>query len=172
MFSWDKYFFGDVGKKLKDIIRVWFYVEVILTVVAGAFFEVGALFKLLFGGGDTELFYIMLVLPIGVVISILVMWLGTLPFYGFAEIVDTAVTNRLNSDGEANIVSESKPKKTLSSYFAGYKEETKPQTAPQGPAINGQWKCTCGKVNPPYMSSCTCGKTAREIREMNKNQNN
>ena len=63
-----------------------------------------------------------------------------------------------------------KPKSTLNAYFSSYKST---KTAPSktadtsGPA---EWTCTCGKVNPPYMSSCSCGKTAREIREMNKTQ--
>ena len=28
---------------------------------------------------------------------------------------------------------------------------------------NGGWKCVCGTVNASYVSSCSCGKTKREI---------
>lgn len=47
-----------------------------------------------------------------------------------------------------------------------------PTSTPSAPAgvMKDGWLCTCGKMNPQYMSSCTCGKTAREIREMNKPQ--
>lgn len=37
--------------------------------------------------------------------------------------------------------------------------------APSVPANDG-WTCTCGQVNPKYMSTCPCGKSAREVREM------
>lgn len=30
------------------------------------------------------------------------------------------------------------------------------------------WTCTCGKVNPKYLVTCSCGKSAREVREMSK----
>ena len=171
MFSLDDVFFGNVGKKIKAIIRGCFYAETGLVILSVVVLEIQALIDLL-DTGYGEFFGYMLLIPIIAALSIGILWLSTLMAYGFAEIVDTAVTNRLNSDGEANVVSEGKPKKTLTAYFSGYKAEGTQQTAPQGPAINGQWKCTCGKVNPPYMSSCACGKTAREIREMNKNQNN
>ena len=46
-------------------------------------------------------------------------------------------------------------------------QPAKTSAAPAG-VIKDGWRCTCGKVNPSYMSSCSCGKTAREIREMNK----
>ena len=45
------------------------------------------------------------------------------------------------------------------------KKEYRPmyQSSPSAPADG--WKCTCGKVNPKYMSTCSCGKSAREVRE-------
>ena len=38
----------------------------------------------------------------------------------------------------------------------------KPATPPDG------WKCACGKVNPPYISTCVCGRNKRD--QMNPNQ--
>ena len=33
-------------------------------------------------------------------------------------------------------------------------------------ASTDDWRCTCGKTNPKYVSTCSCGKSAREVREM------
>ena len=30
---------------------------------------------------------------------------------------------------------------------------------------NGGWKCTCGRVNPSYTGTCSCGKKKRDIEE-------
>ena len=32
----------------------------------------------------------------------------------------------------------------------------------------GGWKCTCGKVNPSYTATCTCGTTKKEIQDLEK----
>ena len=158
--------FNNAGKQIKGIAIEFFITQIVVGILAAVtLFAISAL-------ADEDAVWIGCLLGglFTLVATPFAAWFSALILYGFGEIVDTAIANRLNSDGEAAVVTEAKPKKALSSYFAGYKAETKLQTAPQGPAINGQWKCTCGKVNPPYMSSCSCGKTAREIREMNKTQ--
>lgn len=90
--DWDKFFFSNVGKQIKSIIRGIFYTEAILTIIAGVVAEAVSLYYLF--DGDGEFFLIMLGIPVGVVLAIGVLWLSTLLTYGFAEIVDTAIVNR------------------------------------------------------------------------------
>ena len=89
----DRIFFSDVGKRIKAILRGIFYFEAILTILTGIVMELMALYRLL-DDGDAEMFLNMLLIPIGVVLAIGILWLFILPFYGIAEIVDTAIINR------------------------------------------------------------------------------
>lgn len=29
----------------------------------------------------------------------------------------------------------------------------------------GYWKCSCGEMNPPYLTTCNCGKTANQAKK-------
>lgn len=91
--NWDRYFFSDVGKKIKNIIRGIFYTEVVLLLITGVILEIVALVNLIMEG-DGEFFLIMLGIPVSLVLAIGALWLSTLLTYGFAEIVDTAIVNR------------------------------------------------------------------------------
>ena len=158
--------FDNAGKQIKGIAIGFFITQIVVGIlVAVTLFVISAL-------ADEDAVWIGCLLGglFTLVATPFAAWFSALILYGFGEIVDTAIANRLNSDGEANIVSEAKPKSTPNAYFSSYKStKTAPSktAATSGPAA---WTCTCGKVNPPYMSSCSCGKTAREIREMNKPQ--
>ena len=165
--DWEDFFFSNAGGKIKSIICGIFRIEVILTLIAGIIMELIALINLICGNGGV-FFLRMLAIPVGAALSIGALWLFTLMLYGFGEIVDTAITNRLTSDGEAQVVAEAKPKQSLASYFSSYKAGKTAPSKPGNTVGPTEWTCTCGKVNPAYMSSCSCGKTAREIREMNK----
>ena len=88
----DRIFFSDVGKRIKAILRGIFYAESILAILAGVVVTCAGLVNM--RNGDPEFFMLVLFAPFGVVVAIGVLWLSILPFYGIAEIVDTAIVNR------------------------------------------------------------------------------
>lgn len=90
--DWDKFFFSDVGKKIKAIIRGCFYVETILILIAGCLMELYAIWWLF--SGEVSGFLMMLLIPIAAALAIGLLWLSVLLTYGFAEIVDTAIAMR------------------------------------------------------------------------------
>ena len=59
--DWDKFFFSDVGKKIKAIIRGCFYVETILILIAGCLMELYAIWWLF--SGEVSGFLMMLLIP-------------------------------------------------------------------------------------------------------------
>ena len=139
--DWNHFFFSDVGKKIKKIIRICFYVVAVLTLIAGAVLELVAFVKSFIEG---EAFYLLLMIlvPIGVVVAIGTLWLSTLLTYGFAEIVDTAIVNRQEQTEPART-------KMLSAIAEQKEEENK-----------AFWVCECGMKNTEHTASCRgCGKS-------------
>lgn len=42
---------------------------------------------------------------------------------------------------------------------------------PQREAQPGDWQCTCGRVNPKYISTCACGINRRQLKKNQDEQN-
>ena len=42
-----------------------------------------------------------------------------------------------------------------------YQEADKPQT--EQPMSSGGWRCSCGRANANYVSTCACGKSKRDV---------
>lgn len=55
------------------------------------------------------------------------------------------------------------------SKIASLRETSSPGTAQSPSGING-WKCTCGKINADYVSSCVCGKRKKDVKTANSNK--
>ena len=49
----------------------------------------------------------------------------------------------------------------------GYQEAPKPQA--EQPLAAGGWRCSCGRANPNYITTCICGKSRREVEQSLKN---
>lgn len=156
--------FSDVGKKIKGVAVASFVLEAIAGIVVFMCFLI-----------DGYEFWECLI-PLGsILVSLIIAWF----IYGFGELVDNSVSvtedtrvirEKLNKSSEQSKKSEDKP-------FAG---NNKPASAPKNSnstqkkafqnastANAGSWACTCGKVNPKYMSSCTCGVSRKEIMAKN-----
>lgn len=49
----------------------------------------------------------------------------------------------------------------------GYQEAPKPQA--EQPMSSGGWRCSCGRANASYVSTCACGKSRRDVEQSLKN---
>ena len=82
----DRYFFHNIGKQFKSAVRLIFYVEAALTILGGVGFLVYSL--------SEEVWLSVVLVPLAVVVAIGLLWLPTAFFYGFGEMVDTAIAQR------------------------------------------------------------------------------
>lgn len=158
--------FSDVGSKLQSVAR-WFYgITLTLLLVGGG---IGAIWVLL--NAD---FIIAILVIVGIVLAIglyiLVALISSWYIHGFGTLVQKAEKDLdVRTTPGANIPANYKrcPKcgNRVGMYdkncgFCGH--DLKATTVQ---AESDGWTCTCGKVNPQYMSTCSCGKSAREVRE-------
>ena len=157
----DRIFFSDVGKRIKAILRGIFYVESILTILAGVVVALAGLFNMM--SGDPEFFALVLLAPLGVAVAIGVLWLSILPFYGIAEIVDTAIINR----------NEEKPTQAVAPILSPAPTPIVP-TPPSAPAptpakdprafsVEDYWVCkVCTTKNQKDRTVCWCCDSAKD----------
>lgn len=92
MFNLDRFFFQNIGKKFKAVVRIIFYIEAALAVLGGLVLLVYGLVNA--GNGYDDALFTVLLAPVAVAVAIGVLWLSTAFLYGFGELVDTAIAQR------------------------------------------------------------------------------
>lgn len=162
--DWDKYFFSDVGKKIKAIIRWCFYVEVILILIAGVVLEIVALINLIMEGYG-EIILMMLAVPVGAVLAIGTLWLSALLTYGFAEIVDTAIVNRHKENPTHTQPQPSPVPSTVAT-------PQPPQKDPRAFSPEDYWVCAlCESKNLKSRNTCWCCDAPRGAQKAAEKEN-
>ena len=89
---------------------------------------------------------------------------GSLLLMGSFAFIVVALSFLAKHEDEENL-KENKPYQPM--YGNAAQKMASNQTTP---ASADSWKCTCGKVNPKYIVTCSCGKSAREVREQKNTQ--
>ncbi len=120
--------YSDIGKKIKTVGIVVCLIGIIASI------EFGKAVWTDFG------------VTLGIVVIVggsLLSWLFSFFFYGFGEMIDriTSIDNKL-----ININSD----KMVQHLFKTMNETQIPDP--------NEWKCSCGKTNPLYVGTCSCGK--------------
>lgn len=161
--DWDKFFFSDIGKKIKAIIRGCFYFESILILISGALLEIFAFCNLMFEG-DIEYFLILVGVPVGVVLAIGTLWLSILLLYGFAEIVDTAIVNRKEQlPTQTNVPA---PQPAPQPAPAPVQSATVPKKDPRAFSTEDYWVCkACSTKNQKDRTVCWCCDSVKDEDE-------
>lgn len=144
--------FDDVGKKIKKMAIIVFWVEVVSCVIL-AFclgwernywgkteFRAGIFFALLIGG------------PLASYCSALIL-------YGFGKLVDQisvlhTVGVSVDGDAASNIETVNAAPSPVRTVDRVSDLINNPNQKPGG----STWLCSCGRCNPNYMSSCVCGR--------------
>ena len=125
--------FDDIGEKIKMVAKIACWIGIILSVCCG-------------------LYDFAHEMPIDGIIWIVVgpisSWIGTFVLYGFGELIDrvTSIEYKVNILGETPEQNEGALSKLMRSNSVSQTEE------------NNGWKCQCGRFNPMYVGTCSCGK--------------
>lgn len=161
--------FEDIGKKLKAVARFLVY----LAVVAGAILILIGFIKFIKDIGDLESATVLggssfssyerrgnssfagLMMMVYGIAGTFVSIISSMLMYGFGELVEKATGSSSGNtvehyrEGASSAVT---PKRdTVESIIVSSRQPSA-----------GEWKCSCGKVHPKYVSSCSCGKSRSE----------
>lgn len=164
------YLLEDVGRKLKAVARFLVYLAIVVGVILILIgfvkfikdvdcFEFatvlgGAYYSSLERSGNSS--FAGLMMMIFGIAGTIASFLSSMLMYGFGELVEKATASSSRSIG------------------GKYSEKAASIVTPQNDSIEdlidstrqppaGEWKCSCGKIHPKYVSSCTCGKSRNDI---------
>ena len=107
------FLFRNIGKKIKLVTVICFWIFVALTILSFAFLLAGSLIQLLIDMGNMffDPFEYIVTVGLGligsavaVVLSWLLVWISLLPFYGFGELIDKAAGIEENTRGTSPVV--------------------------------------------------------------------
>ena len=141
--------FNNIGAKIKGVVKFFFVLECIGSVILGVSTGVavgGAGYfggKLLYGssGGAGGVLLGFLAFVLVSAVGILLAWLSCLLVYGYGELIDraTSIDNKLNQVTTAGSASDT------------------------GRMLGAnKWQCACGKINSLFVETCSCGRTRPE----------
>ena len=137
--------FENAAAKLKTAARVVCWLGIIGSVIRGIIMIVLA--SKSHTDGSAATFLGLLTIVIGPLAS----WLLSLVLYVFAEMAE----HTAKIDGKMG-------KDTPAVQQAAPETETE-QDRNRKIISDGGWKCTCGKTNYSYVSTCSCGRNKREV---------
>ena len=161
--------FSNIGKKIMNLATITSVLGIIASVIAG-----------LAVIGDSFLSAI-LIMAVGSLVS----WISGFVLFGLGRLIDNTsmICYVLGHPTEPDFEPESfgstlgKPAAPVQTYSAPQQTYNAPvQTyMPQQPAAksvastgavpNGYWKCKCGSVHAPYVTSCACGANKSDMRK-------
>ena len=148
--------FRNVGVKIQTVAKVSYFVCLAFILLGGVIGVIAALFS-------GSFLLILLSLVMVVVLANLYFWSALISswyIHGFGLLVEKAEKDL----GYVETESDYKPM-----YGDAAQKLSAQHRAPATAPADG-WKCTCGKTNPKYVSTCSCGKSAREVREQKNTQ--
>ncbi len=129
--------FDNIGSKIKGLATVICWIGIIISIIIG--FMTFAQFNRLAPGRGVLM--AILIIAGGSLLS----WIGSFVLYGFGELIDKAdsIDRKLGSGSGPSLIGGG-----AASY--------------PGPVTNRQpgpneWKCKCGRINPNYVGTCSCG---------------
>ena len=142
---WER-LYGNVGKIIKDLVKLTLAINVVLAVLAVVILEFANLYAFVSNPQLTNI-GVALLIPIAAVVEIVALWMASLSTYGLGEIVDTAILNRRE---------ENQHTPAFSSYR--YAKEEKKEENPVKEEVKNMWLCACGLTNPLSTHHCRgCG---------------
>lgn len=131
--------FCDVGSKLQKVAKWAYIICAVLVLIGGGIGVIAAMFS-----GSLLVFLLTLVgVALFVGLYLLAAVIGSWYIHGFGILVEKA---------EKDLDREPKEEPYQPIYGTG----TTPYAAPQPTPVGG-WKCSCGRVNPSYLTTCSCG---------------
>ena len=145
--------FEHPGEKVKSFALIFFWI----TVIGGG---IAAIVTAIAAGS----FWLFLGIALG---SLICAYLSGLFLSGFGELIESsqenAATNKqilrkLESSGPDQHPSAPSP---VPAQQRAARSTPTPTAASGAPA--GKWRCDCGRINENYVSSCTCGRSKREV---------
>lgn len=154
--------YNDVGKTIKNLVSIVVMIGYALSILGAIVLAVIG-----FGYGFEHFGLMLLFLFIAAIVGVLgcfASWAGGLWLYAYGEIADRLISidnrveqieNHLSEDIVTSVTASAAPTR---SPFA-------PTPVTAKPAGAGAWKCSCGRENASYMSTCACGINKREIKK-------
>ena len=96
-------------------------------------------------------------------------YLTSLFLYGFGELIDSTQENLYTNKAiRAKLKSENSEKSLESAPSPAYRQSSFSQHSYGASAQNGKWKCSCGRINDDYVSTCACGRNKRDVKMANQ----
>lgn len=170
---WCLYVFDNSGSKLKSVAQALCWIGIILSSILGII----TMFQAQFFAG-----------LIRMIAGILSSWIGSLALYGFGELIEKVISidQKLSAYGQSsNVPVPPRGYTPVSSNAASHTSTSapaKPSAAPSPVAeprdyerdakvlAAGGWRCQCGRVNQPYLTTCNCGRHKWDLENIQQEQ--
>ena len=133
--------FDNIGEKIKIFAKTVCWIGIVLSIVSGI---------LLMGASGV-------VGVLAIIIGSLASWIGSFTLYGFGELIEK--TAEIAENTKKNNINDQL--ETLLGLTNG--GNTKITESDKNLLSDGGWKCDCGKVQAKYVSSCSCGRSKRDV---------
>ena len=137
--------FENAAAKLKAAARILCWLGIIGSLIKGITLIVQA--SRSYTDGSYITFLGLATIAAGAFIS----WLLSLVLYAFGELVEHTASIDSKMGKDTATIQQAAPEKET--------EKDKDKKI----ITDGGWKCTCGKTNYSYVSTCSCGKNKREV---------
>lgn len=141
--------FDNIGGKIKTLAKIICWIGIIASVISGIALMASGANRYYSGPGPVLLGILT------IVFGSLASWIGSFFTYGFGQLIE-------NTD-------EIRGKKS-STQFEPHTEMSFTKTTTPVIPTDG-WKCSCGRVNYAYITTCACGKSKWDVtKEMTANK--
>ena len=148
--------YSNAGKSIKSYVSVMVAIGYVISIILG--------FAILGFGAEYESAGIVI---LGIVVSVVgcvIAWLSGLMLYAYGEIADRLISidEKISSN---NLTVEESALNTTPETQGDFQSKNCDRKKETGNIPADSWKCTCGRVNASYVSTCPCGINRREIQK-------